>query len=49
MDGLPRLGLPRRGNLVRIDAIPTLGTGKVDLAAVRRLALEHAASATDDC
>jgi acyl-[acyl-carrier-protein]-phospholipid O-acyltransferase/long-chain-fatty-acid--[acyl-carrier-protein] ligase len=38
---LPRLWLPRRENLVPIDAIPTLGTGKVDLRALRQLALER--------
>jgi acyl-[acyl-carrier-protein]-phospholipid O-acyltransferase / long-chain-fatty-acid--[acyl-carrier-protein] ligase len=35
---LPRLWLPKREDLRPIDAIPTLGTGKVDLRAVRRLA-----------
>jgi acyl-[acyl-carrier-protein]-phospholipid O-acyltransferase/long-chain-fatty-acid--[acyl-carrier-protein] ligase len=41
---LPRLWLPKREELHFIDAIPTLGTGKVDLRAVRQLALDHAAS-----
>jgi acyl-[acyl-carrier-protein]-phospholipid O-acyltransferase/long-chain-fatty-acid--[acyl-carrier-protein] ligase len=36
---MPRLWLPRRENLVQVDAIPTLGTGKVDLRALRQLAL----------
>jgi acyl-[acyl-carrier-protein]-phospholipid O-acyltransferase/long-chain-fatty-acid--[acyl-carrier-protein] ligase len=35
---LPRLWLPKREDLRLIDAIPTLGTGKVDLRAVRQLA-----------
>ncbi len=39
---LPRLWLPRRDSLVPIDAIPMLGTGKVDLRRVRELALERA-------
>jgi acyl-[acyl-carrier-protein]-phospholipid O-acyltransferase/long-chain-fatty-acid--[acyl-carrier-protein] ligase len=39
---LPRLWIPRRDSLVRLDAIPTLGTGKVDLRALRELALAHA-------
>ena len=43
---LPRLWLPKREDLRPIDAIPTLGTGKVDLRAVRRLAAgEHAGEA----
>jgi acyl-[acyl-carrier-protein]-phospholipid O-acyltransferase / long-chain-fatty-acid--[acyl-carrier-protein] ligase len=40
---LPRLWLPRRENLRPIDAIPTLGTGKVDLRKVKALALEGSA------
>jgi len=35
---LPRLWLPKREDLRPIDAIPILGTGKVDLRAVRQLA-----------
>jgi acyl-[acyl-carrier-protein]-phospholipid O-acyltransferase/long-chain-fatty-acid--[acyl-carrier-protein] ligase len=37
---LPRLWLPKREELHFVEAIPTLGTGKVDLRAVRQLALE---------
>jgi acyl-[acyl-carrier-protein]-phospholipid O-acyltransferase/long-chain-fatty-acid--[acyl-carrier-protein] ligase len=40
---LPRLWLPKREDLHQIDSIPTLGTGKVDLRAVRNLALERVA------
>jgi acyl-[acyl-carrier-protein]-phospholipid O-acyltransferase/long-chain-fatty-acid--[acyl-carrier-protein] ligase len=43
--GLPRLWLPKREDLHFIDSVPTLGTGKVDLRAVRQLALDRAASA----
>jgi acyl-[acyl-carrier-protein]-phospholipid O-acyltransferase/long-chain-fatty-acid--[acyl-carrier-protein] ligase len=39
---LPRLWLPRREDLRFIDAVPTLGSGKVDLRRVRQLALEPA-------
>ena len=39
---LPRLWLPRRECLVPIEAIPTLGTGKVDLRRLRQLAAERA-------
>jgi acyl-[acyl-carrier-protein]-phospholipid O-acyltransferase/long-chain-fatty-acid--[acyl-carrier-protein] ligase len=38
---LPRLWLPKREDLHQLEAIPTLGTGKVDLRAVRTLALER--------
>jgi acyl-[acyl-carrier-protein]-phospholipid O-acyltransferase/long-chain-fatty-acid--[acyl-carrier-protein] ligase len=34
--GLPNLWIPRR--IVRVGAIPLLGTGKMDLAQCRRLA-----------
>ena len=39
---LPRLWLPRREHLFIVDAIPTLGTGKVDLRGVRALAMNRA-------
>ncbi len=41
---LPRLWLPKREDLHIIESIPTLGTGKVDLRAVRQLAADSAAS-----
>ena len=40
---LPRLWLPKREDLRVIEAIPTLGSGKVDLRAVKQLALEAVA------
>ena len=39
---LPRLWLPRRDCLFPVEAIPTLGTGKVDLKRVKEMALERA-------
>jgi acyl-[acyl-carrier-protein]-phospholipid O-acyltransferase/long-chain-fatty-acid--[acyl-carrier-protein] ligase len=42
---LPRLWLPKREDLHMVESVPTLGTGKVDLRAVRQLALERSASA----
>ena len=42
--GLPNLFIPRRENIVRVDAIPMLGSGKLDLRAVRRLAEETLAA-----
>jgi len=38
---LPKLWLPRRDCLIAIEAIPTLGTGKVDLRRVKQLAMER--------
>jgi acyl-[acyl-carrier-protein]-phospholipid O-acyltransferase/long-chain-fatty-acid--[acyl-carrier-protein] ligase len=37
---LPRLWIPKREDLRQLSAIPTLGTGKVDLRAVRERAME---------
>jgi len=36
--GLPSLWIPKRENFYRVENIPTLGTGKTDLRAVRQLA-----------
>ena len=38
--GLPPLWLPNRGDIHRIDDIPTLGTGKVDLRKAREIAID---------
>ena len=38
---LPSLWLPKRDDLHVVDAIPTLGTGKIDLRGVRQLALDR--------
>ena len=37
--GLPALWIPKRENFYRVESIPTLGTGKTDLRAVRQLAI----------
>lgn len=37
-EGFPNLWIPRRENFIRVDAIPILGTGKLDLQAVRMMA-----------
>ena len=39
---LPRLWMPKRENFYRVEALPTLGTGKLDLRRIRQLALELA-------
>jgi acyl-[acyl-carrier-protein]-phospholipid O-acyltransferase/long-chain-fatty-acid--[acyl-carrier-protein] ligase len=36
--GLPNLFLPRRDHFVKVDALPLLGAGKLDLRAVKRTA-----------
>ena len=38
---MPKLWVPKREDLRPIDAIPSLGTGKTDLRAVRQLALRR--------
>ena len=38
---LPKLWLPRKEHLIPIEALPTLGTGKLDLQALRALARAH--------
>ena len=40
---LPKLWIPKREDLHIVEAIPTLGTGKVDLRGVRLLAAERSA------
>jgi acyl-[acyl-carrier-protein]-phospholipid O-acyltransferase / long-chain-fatty-acid--[acyl-carrier-protein] ligase len=39
---LPKLWIPKRENLYRVEAIPLLGTGKVDLKRLRAVAIEMA-------
>ena len=41
--GMPKLWIPKREDLHIVDAIPTLGTGKTDLRAVRQLAADRSA------
>ncbi len=41
---LPQLWIPKRENFYLVDAIPILGTGKVDLAKARALAIEKAST-----
>jgi acyl-[acyl-carrier-protein]-phospholipid O-acyltransferase/long-chain-fatty-acid--[acyl-carrier-protein] ligase len=42
--GLPNLFLPRRDHFLKVDALPVLGTGKLDLRAVKRIAAERLAA-----
>jgi acyl-[acyl-carrier-protein]-phospholipid O-acyltransferase/long-chain-fatty-acid--[acyl-carrier-protein] ligase len=40
--GLPKLWIPKRENMYLVDAIPTLGTGKLDLRGAKAKAIELA-------
>ena len=40
---LPKLWIPKRENFFPIETIPVLGSGKVDLKSIKRLALEKTA------
>ena len=42
--GLPNLFLPRADAFVKVDALPVLGTGKLDLRATQRIASERLAA-----
>jgi acyl-[acyl-carrier-protein]-phospholipid O-acyltransferase / long-chain-fatty-acid--[acyl-carrier-protein] ligase len=42
--GLPNLFVPRRDQFVRVDQLPLLGTGKLDLREVKRIATERLAA-----
>jgi acyl-[acyl-carrier-protein]-phospholipid O-acyltransferase/long-chain-fatty-acid--[acyl-carrier-protein] ligase len=43
--GLPNLFIPRRDNFFKVEQLPVLGTGKLDLRALKRIALEQKADA----
>jgi len=40
---LPKLWVPKRENIYRVESLPTLGTGKADLRGIRAMAVELAA------
>jgi acyl-[acyl-carrier-protein]-phospholipid O-acyltransferase/long-chain-fatty-acid--[acyl-carrier-protein] ligase len=40
-NGLPNLYIPPRTNFIKVDALPVLGTGKMDLRDLKRIALER--------
>jgi acyl-[acyl-carrier-protein]-phospholipid O-acyltransferase/long-chain-fatty-acid--[acyl-carrier-protein] ligase len=42
--GLPNLFIPSRHSFVKVDALPVLGTGKLDLRGVKRVAMERLTS-----
>jgi acyl-[acyl-carrier-protein]-phospholipid O-acyltransferase/long-chain-fatty-acid--[acyl-carrier-protein] ligase len=39
--GLPNLFLPSHSHCVKVEALPILGTGKLDLRALKRIAMER--------
>lgn len=39
--GLPNLFLPPRGNFIKVETLPVLGTGKMDLRGLKRIAMER--------
>ncbi len=39
--GLPNLFMPSRSHFIKVDALPVLGTGKLDLRALKRIATER--------
>ncbi|MFO0950970.1 MAG: hypothetical protein U0835_07430 [Isosphaeraceae bacterium] len=42
--GLPNLFIPRRDCFVKVDVLPMLGTGKLDLRGVKKVAEERLAA-----
>jgi acyl-[acyl-carrier-protein]-phospholipid O-acyltransferase/long-chain-fatty-acid--[acyl-carrier-protein] ligase len=40
---LPKLWIPKRENIQHVPALPLLGSGKIDLKAVKGMALQRAA------
>jgi len=40
-NGLPNLFIPSRANFVKVEALPVLGTGKMDLRGLKRIAIER--------
>jgi acyl-[acyl-carrier-protein]-phospholipid O-acyltransferase/long-chain-fatty-acid--[acyl-carrier-protein] ligase len=39
--GLPNLFLPARSRFIKVETLPLLGTGKLDLRALKRIAMER--------
>jgi acyl-[acyl-carrier-protein]-phospholipid O-acyltransferase/long-chain-fatty-acid--[acyl-carrier-protein] ligase len=42
--GLPNLFIPRRDHFLKVDKLPVLGTGKLDLRQMKRIAMERLGS-----
>jgi len=39
--GLPNLFIPRLDSFVKVDRLPLLGSGKLDLRAIKQIAIER--------
>ena len=46
-DGLPNLFIPPRANFVKVEALPVLGTGKMVLRGLKRIAIERLRGSTE--
>jgi acyl-[acyl-carrier-protein]-phospholipid O-acyltransferase / long-chain-fatty-acid--[acyl-carrier-protein] ligase len=46
--GLPNLWIPRKDNFYKIDTIPFLGSGKIDLKKVKEIAQQYAAASSQE-
>lgn len=46
-NGLPNLFIPRREDFVRVDSLPILGSGKLDLQTLKRIACETLAGSEE--
>jgi len=44
-NGLPNLFIPSRSNFIKVEALPVLGTGKMDLRNLKRIAMERLSKA----
>ncbi|MDH5668049.1 MAG: MFS transporter, partial [Nitrospira sp.] len=47
--GLPNLFIPSKHHFVKVEALPALGTGKLDLRGVKRIATERLSSRDESC
>jgi acyl-[acyl-carrier-protein]-phospholipid O-acyltransferase/long-chain-fatty-acid--[acyl-carrier-protein] ligase len=45
-NGLPNLFIPPRGNFIKVETLPVLGTGKMDLRTLKRIAIERLGGGT---
>ena len=43
-NGLPNLYIPPRPNFIKVESLPMLGTGKMDLRSLKRIAMERLAT-----
>ena len=40
-NGLPNLFMPPRANFIKVEALPVLGTGKMDLRSLKQIAMDR--------